>query len=154
MHYFTLLQGSLCWHCRGSNKGSFADNNGKIGYIASSARYKDDIFDMEEVDWLYNLRPVNFTYKSDEIKKKQYGLIAEEVEKVNPDFVHYNNDGRVETVSYSQLIAPMLKAIQDQQALIEKNFRNGLKRWRKNSRRFRKNEIIRENPCFLICVNL
>ena len=103
----------------GTNVDLFADNTGKIGYVASSARYKDDILDMKDVGWLYKLRPVNFTYKADEIKKKQYGLIAEEVEKVNPDFVSYNKDGQVETVSYSQLIAPMLKAIQDQQAVIE-----------------------------------
>ena len=103
----------------GTNVDLYADNSGKIGYVASSARYKDDILDMKDVGWLYKLRPVNFTYKADEIKKKQYGLIAEEVEKVNPDFVSYNKDGQVETVSYSQLIAPMLKAIQDQQAVIE-----------------------------------
>jgi hypothetical protein len=103
----------------GTNRDLYADNNGKIGYVASSARYKDNITEMEEVDWLYRLRPVNFTYKSDEIKKQQYGLIAEEVEKVNPDFVSYNKDGLVETVSYSQLIAPMLKAIQEQKNTIE-----------------------------------
>jgi hypothetical protein len=101
-----------------TNRDLFADNTGKIGYIASSARYKNNIFDMEDVDWLYDLRPVNFTYKSDLTEKKQYGLIAEEVEKVNPEFVSYNSDGSVETVSYSQLIAPMLKALQDQQAVI------------------------------------
>jgi trimeric autotransporter adhesin len=102
-----------------TNRDLYADNTGKIGYIASSARYKNNITDMEKVDWLYKLRPVNFTYKSDGTAKKQYGLIAEEVEKVNPDFVSYNTDGSAETVSYSQMIAPMLKAIQDQQALIE-----------------------------------
>jgi hypothetical protein len=115
------------FYCHGAYDGAvgatnvalYADNTGKIGYYTSSARYKDDIFDMEEVEWLYELRPVNFTYKSDEINKKQYGLIAEEVEKVNPDFVHYNSDGLVETVSYNQLISPMIKAIQDQQAVIE-----------------------------------
>jgi uncharacterized small protein (DUF1192 family) len=62
---------------------------------------------------------VNFTYKSDEMKKQQYGLIAEEVENVNPDFVNYNEDGSVETVSYSQLISPMIQAIQEQQSRIE-----------------------------------
>jgi hypothetical protein len=115
------------FYCQGAYEGTvgspnrdlYADNTGKIGYIVSSARYKDNIFDMEDVDWLYSLRPVNFTYKSDETKKQQYGLIAEEVEKVNPDFVNYNKDGQVETVSYSQLVAPMLKAIQEQQAVIE-----------------------------------
>ena len=75
---------------------------------------------MDNTSWLYELRPVNFTYKEDDQKLKQYGLIAEEVELVNPDFVSYNNEGQVETVSYSQLISPMLKAMQQQQEMIEK----------------------------------
>jgi flagellar biosynthesis chaperone FliJ len=61
---------------------------------------------------------VNFTYKTDVLKKKQYGLIAEEVEKINPDFVSYNKEGVVETVSYNQLISPMIKAMQEQQKTI------------------------------------
>lgn len=114
-------------YCQGAYLGTVGPNNvdlladitGKIGYKPSSARYKDNIYDMEDVDWLYGLRPVNFTYKSDEMKKKQYGLIAEEVEKINQDFVHYNQDGLVETVSYSQLIAPLIKAVQEQNNTIE-----------------------------------
>jgi hypothetical protein len=107
-------QGAYFGTVGSNNVDLLADNTGKIGYKPSSARYKDNISDMEDVGWIYGLRPVNFNYKSDEMKSQQYGLIAEEVEKINPDFVHYNSDGQVETVSYSQLIAPMIKAIQDQ----------------------------------------
>jgi len=74
---------------------------------------------MENIDWIYDLNPVIFYYNSDETETKQYGLIAEEVEEVNPSFVSYNKDGEVVTVSYSQLISPMIKALQDQQELIE-----------------------------------
>jgi hypothetical protein len=102
-----------------SNRDLFADNNGKIGYVSSSARYKDNISNMDDIEWLYQLRPVNFNYKSDEMGRNQYGLIAEEVEQVNADFVSYNDDGQVETVSYSQMISPMIKAIQEQNATIE-----------------------------------
>ena len=63
---------------------------------------------------------MNFVYKNDPAGIEQYGLIAEEVEKVNPLFVGYNKKGQVETVSYSQLITPMLKALQDQQKEIER----------------------------------
>ena len=109
-------------YCMGAYMGTisvdkvelFADNTGKIGYIPSSSRYKENISDMEDVEWIYALKPVNFTYRSDDQKNKQYGLIAEEVEKVNPDLVHYNKDGQAETVSYSELITPMIKAIQEQ----------------------------------------
>jgi hypothetical protein len=74
---------------------------------------------MEEIGWLYKLRPVNFTYKTDENQVKQYGLIAEEVEMINAGLVSYNEEGLPETVSYSTLITPLLKAVQEQQAMIE-----------------------------------
>ena len=93
--------------------------DGKIGYISSSRRYKNNITSMEDIGWLFDLRPVNFLYKNDDSEAKQYGLIAEEVEEVNPSFVSYNNDGEPETVSYSQLISPIIKALQDQDKLIK-----------------------------------
>jgi polyhydroxyalkanoate synthesis regulator phasin len=98
----------------------YIDDEGKIGHLTSSRRYKKNIRNMEEVNWLYKLRPVNFVYKDDEIGIKQYGLIAEEVEKVNSSFVSYNKKGQVETVSYDRLITPMLKALQEQKERIDR----------------------------------
>jgi polyhydroxyalkanoate synthesis regulator phasin len=103
----------------GTNRDLYIDNSGLIGYVSSSLRYKTNITEMENIDWLYNLRPVNYTYKNDSTNRKQYGLIAEEVEKLNPLFVSYNSDGSVETVSYSSFISPMLKAIQEQKKKID-----------------------------------
>lgn len=97
----------------------YINSIGQIGYLTSSLRYKKNISSMEDVSWLYQLRPVNFVYNSDNSETKQYGLIAEEVEDVNPSFVSYNDKGEAETVSYSQLVTPMLKALQEQQQLIE-----------------------------------
>ncbi|MBI5540120.1 MAG: tail fiber domain-containing protein [Bacteroidia bacterium] len=102
-----------------TNRDLFVDNTGKIGYVASSKRYKNSISDMENINWLYDLRPVNYCYNNDDTKRKQYGLIAEEVEKLNPLFVSYNPDGSVETVNYSSFISPMLKALQDQKKKTE-----------------------------------
>ncbi len=96
-----------------TNRDLYIDNTGKIGYLSSAKRFKKQIKPMEDISWLYKLRPVNYVYKSDQKGIKQYGLIAEEVEKINPLFVSYNKDGIIETVNYSQLITPMLKAIQD-----------------------------------------
>ena len=93
--------------------------DGKIGTYGSSERYKDNITSMEDVGWLYNLRPVNFNFISDETDTKQYGLIAEEVEKVIPSFVYYDEDGEPESVSYHQLITPVIKALQEQDKLIK-----------------------------------
>jgi hypothetical protein len=69
---------------------------------------------MEDVSWIYDLRPVNFTYKNDETNSKEYGFIAEEVELVNKDFVSYNSEGEIETVSYSRLVTPLIKALQEE----------------------------------------
>lgn len=86
---------------------------GQIGNVPSSARYKKNIVDMEDVSWIYDLRPVNFTYLQDVTNAKQYGLIAEEVEQVNETFVMYDKEGEIYTVRYHALISPMLKAIQE-----------------------------------------
>ncbi len=96
------------------------NGSGQIGKSASSLRYKENVVDIGNAAWLFNLRPVNFNYKEDKQQSIQYGLIAEEVEKVNPEIVSYNGQGQVETVSYSQLIAPMLKVMQEQQVMIDK----------------------------------
>ena len=59
---------------------------------------------------LMNLRPVTFLYKPEYDKGSrtlQYGLIAEEVAKVYPELVAYDNDGKPYTVRY-QYLAPML----------------------------------------------
>ena len=96
----------------------YADANGRIGVISYSAKNNAQIRDMEDIDWLYMLRPVNFTYKADEKQRKQYGLIADEVENINPAFVTYNKEGEVETVTMSELISPMIKALQEQKKTI------------------------------------
>ncbi len=103
-----------------NNKALYIDDQGKIGYLSSSRRYKRAIRPMEDPGWLYRLRPVNFVYKDDPRGRMQYGLIAEEVAKVNPLFVSYDGKGRPETVAYDKLITPMLKALQEQQAEIER----------------------------------
>jgi transposase len=58
-------------------------------------------------DKLMQLRPVSFLYKADESGARQYGLIAEEVEKVYPELVVHDADGKAETVAY-HLLPPML----------------------------------------------
>ncbi len=108
------------WDAVGAAYGDLLiDDTGKIGRLTSSRRYKKDINTMEDINWLYQLRPVNFIYKNDNTETKQYGLIAEEVEEVNPLFVSYNKEGEVEVVSYSKLVTLMLKALQEQEKQID-----------------------------------
>lgn len=84
-----------------------------LGCIKSSARYKRDIRDMGDAsDKLMKLRPVTFQYKEDSDGIQQYGLIAEEVQKVYPELVIEGEDGRPETVEYQVLPAMLLNELQ------------------------------------------
>ena len=90
------------------------DDTGLIGFEVSSRKYKENIKSYNDVGWLYELNPVTYTYKNDDSNTLQVGLIAEEVEKVNPMFVSYNEKGEPETVTYGSLVTPLLKAVQNQ----------------------------------------
>jgi hypothetical protein len=88
---------------------------GLVGCVKSSARYKRDIRDMGNAsDKLMKLRPVTFRYKADSTGTEQYGLIAEEVEKVYPELVIDGADGKAETVAYQVLPAMLLNEVQKQ----------------------------------------
>ncbi len=95
---------------------------GQLGTVSSSRRVKDDIADMGEASsTLMKLRPVTFHYKSDqnpEGRALQYGLIAEEVEKVAPGLVARNARGEIETVYYQHLTPMLLNEYQKQQRVI------------------------------------
>jgi len=54
------------------------------------------------------LKPVTFHYKSDTTDTPQFGLIAEEVAKVNPDLVVRDKDGKPYSVRYDQVNAMLL----------------------------------------------
>jgi uncharacterized coiled-coil protein SlyX len=57
---------------------------------------------------ILGLKPVTFHYKSDTQNTPQFGLIAEEVAKVNPDLVVRNDDGEIYTVRYEAVNAMLL----------------------------------------------
>ena len=80
------------------------DLNGKVVKVASSRRYKTNIQDLhntEEV--LAGLIPRSYEYKTLP-GKQMYGLIAEEVEEVNRNFVAYTPEGEIEGIQYFQMI--------------------------------------------------
>ena len=89
----------------------FVDANGQLGTLTSSRRFKQDIQDMDQAsEAILALRPVSFEYKS-EIDPKaipQFGLIAEEVNEVNPDLVVRDAKGEILTVRYEQVNAMLL----------------------------------------------
>jgi hypothetical protein len=72
---------------------------------------------------LLQLRPVNFFYKpeyDDGSHLLQYGLIAEEVEKVYPEMVAYDSDGKIMTVKYQMLAPMLLNEVQKQDAQLQR----------------------------------
>ena len=106
----------------------FIDANGKLGTVTSSARFKDDIKPMSKAsEAILALKPVSFRYKK-EIDPQgipQFGLVAEEVENVNPDLVIRDSEGKPYTVRYEQINAMLLneflkehKKVEEQQANI------------------------------------
>lgn len=77
------------------------------------------------LDFIKDLKPVSYTRKNDESKKTEYGFIAQELETSLNHFEAKNNgiisidDHGTYSVRYNDLMAPMVKAIQEQQAIIE-----------------------------------
>jgi hypothetical protein len=102
------------------------DSAGQLGTMSSSKRFKKDIKPMESTsNSILDLEPVTFHYKSDKSNTPQFGLIAEEVAKVNPNLVVRDKDGQIYTVRYDAVNAMLLneflkehKQVEEQQATI------------------------------------
>ena len=71
---------------------------------------------------IHALKPVTFRYKQelDPEGMPQFGLVAEEVEKVNPDLVARDNDGKVYTVRYDAVNAMLLNEFLKEHRKVEK----------------------------------
>jgi len=89
----------------------FVNSAGKLGTTTSSRRFKDDIKPMDQAsEAILALKPVTFRYKQ-QIDPKgvpQFGLVAEEVEKVDPDLVVRDEKGNPYSVRYDQVNAMLL----------------------------------------------
>ena len=87
------------------------DSSGQLGVAPSSARFKEEIKPMDKASTaILALTPVTFRYKGELDPKKiqQFGLIAEQVEEVNPDLVARDEDGKAYTVRYEAVNAMLL----------------------------------------------
>jgi trimeric autotransporter adhesin len=85
------------------------DSAGQLGTVSSSARFKDHIAPMGETsEAVLELKPVTFNYKTDKQNAPQFGLIAEEVAKVNPNLVVRDENGQIYTVRYEAVNAMLL----------------------------------------------
>src|SRR6266496_1076614 len=85
--------------------------NNELGYLPSSRRYKEDIKTMDKTsEAIFALKPVSFRYKKkvDGAQTRGFGLIAEDVERVDPNLVARNREGQPESVRYEYINAMLL----------------------------------------------
>jgi hypothetical protein len=98
------------------------NSDNKLGTATSSARFKRDIHDMDKAsEALFALRPVTFRYKKeiDPMGISQLGLVAEDVEKVNPNLVVCDKEGKPYSVRYDQVNAMLLNEFLKEHAKME-----------------------------------
>src|SRR5437773_2392430 len=100
--------------------------NGKLGTPPSSARFKDGIKPMDKAsEAILALKPVTFRYKKevDAERTPEFGLVAEQVEKVNPDLITRDPDGKAFTVRYEAVNAMLLNEFLKEHRKVEEQSR-------------------------------
>jgi hypothetical protein len=94
----------------------------KLGTTTSSKRFKEDIKSMGNTsEALFSLKPVTFRYKKeiDAAGTSQFGLVAEDVEKVDPDLIVRDKEGKPYSVRYDQVNAMLLNEFLKEHRRIE-----------------------------------
>jgi len=89
----------------------FINSDGKLGTTTSSRRFKKEIKPMDKAsEAIFALKPVSFRYKKDvdPAGTSQLGLVAEDVEAVNPDLIVSDENGKPYSVRYDQVNAMLL----------------------------------------------
>lgn len=114
-----------------TGRAIFSDSTGVLGYVASVREAKTNINSLENVSWIYDLNPVSFNYRKKDFDNNytqefnseiSYGLIADEVEKVNSDLVFYDNvkgKKQLRGVEYEKLVPALVKVVQELKAELD-----------------------------------
>jgi hypothetical protein len=100
----------------------YINANGQLGTAQSSARFKEGIKPMDKTsEAILALQPVTFRYKPelDPEGIPQFGLVAEDVEKVNPDLVARDDRGKTYTVRYEAVNAMLLNEFLKEHCKVE-----------------------------------
>jgi hypothetical protein len=103
--------GSIFGQTSSAGTAVFINSDGKLGTATSSRRFKQEIQPMEGTsEVIFALKPVTFRYKKgiDPQGIPQLGLVAEDVEAVNPDLVVRDKNGETYTVRYDAVNAMLL----------------------------------------------
>ena len=105
-----------------STRAVYLDSDNKIGTLVSSRKFKEEIKPMDRAsEAVLALEPVTFRYKK-EIETDgglMFGLIAEDVEKIDPALVTRNDNGEAETVRYEAVNAMLLNEFLKQHRKVE-----------------------------------
>jgi trimeric autotransporter adhesin len=106
--------------------GVIINSSGHVGTVVSSERFKDEIKPMDKAsEAILALKPVTFRYKHDLDPEgiPQFGLVAEQVEKVNPALVARDAQGKVYTVRYEAVNAMLLNEFLKEHGKVEEQGR-------------------------------
>ena len=96
-------------------------DGGQLGTAPSARRFKKEIDPMDQAsESILALKPVTFHYKSDKTNTPQFGLIAEEVARVNPDLIVRDKNGDIYTVRYDAVNAMLLNEFLKEYRKVEK----------------------------------
>ena len=101
----------------------FVDSSGKLGTMSASTRFSDEIKPMDKAsEAILTLKPVTFRYEQeiDPRSIRQFGLIAEQVDKVNPDLVGRDEKGKIYSVRYDAVNAMLLNEFLKEHGKVEK----------------------------------
>ena len=116
---YNRLANGLVVHTPADKKKPVLINNDLIVtgsiYNTSDEKLKENIqtITLDELDKLSTLNPIHFNFKNGQNKKKHYGILAQDVEKIFPELVENNNISGYKTVNYQELIPLMLAKIQN-----------------------------------------
>jgi len=105
--------GSIFGRISSGGSAVLVNSNGRLGTMTSSRRFKEDIKPLDKAsEALLLLKPVSFRYKKEVdpegTNAVQFGLVAEDVEKVNRDLIVRDKEGKPYSVRYDQVNAMLL----------------------------------------------
>jgi len=119
-HTTAFIQGIFGVNIGISGSAVEINSAGKLGTIISKRAFKRNINDMSAAsENIYRLRPVTFSYISDENDTIQYGLIADEVAEIFPELIVNDQEGNPFSVRYQILPVLLLNEVQKQNAYIK-----------------------------------
>lgn len=120
--FYTQFNGNLHLYNNGTYRGAFLASSG--AYLQTSDRkLKKDIKPLENntLNKVMQLNPVTYLMKEQTDTKRNLGLISQEVQELFPSITHYVKESDLLTLSYTELIPILIKALQEQQTIINEH---------------------------------